>query len=245
MEYYSQYNQDNFADKFFKRKKGGFFIDIGAHDGVSFSNTFFLEKERGWNGICIEPIPDIFEKLVKNRRSININCCVAQNKGYVKFRRVYGYNEMLSGILDLMGQEHAEQIEKDCKQTGDNFKDILIESKNINEIFEEFKVKRIDFLSIDTEGAEFEIIKSIDFSKVSIAFLSVENNNASSDVRNLLNGYGYKCISSVTDDFYVKKDDNLLLFMLSVKFYRIQFAFKNRNYRPSEKIKLFLKILFS
>src|SRR5664280_1701555 len=130
--YFSQYRQDEFVDKFFNKKNAGFFIDIGAHDGVTFSNTFFLEKERGWSGICIEPIPDVFDKLKQNRRSININSCITQKNGYVRFRRVHGYNEMLSGILDLMDSEHSEQIEMDCRKSEDFFEDILIKSVNIN-----------------------------------------------------------------------------------------------------------------
>lgn len=244
MEYYSQYKQDNFVDKFFKKKNGGFFIDIGAHDGVTFSNTYFLEKERGWDGICIEPIPDVFDKLKQNRRSININSCITQKSGVVRFRRVYGYNEMLSGILDLMDREHTEQIENYSTKTGDFYKDILIESKNLNEILNEFKIKRIDFLSIDTEGAEYEIIKTIDFDKVNITFLSIENNNASTCVKKLLIGKGYKCISSVTDDFYIRTGESIFLFGLSVKLYHIKFVINNRSYSPVSKVKQALKILF-
>jgi len=243
--YYSQYKQDKFVDKFFNKKNGGFFIDIGAHDGVTFSNTYFLEKERQWDGICIEPIPDVFDKLKQNRQSININSCITQKSGAITFRRVYGYNEMLSGILDLMDREHVEQIENDCIQTGDIYKDILIEGRNINEILNEFKVKRIDFLSIDTEGAEYEIIKTIDFNKVKISFLSIENNKDSIQIREMLKGKGYKCISSVNDDFYLKTGRSILLFKLSVKLNYIMFIFNNSNYSKLSKIKLFIKIFFS
>jgi hypothetical protein len=56
-KYFSQYKQDEFLDKvLFKKKQNGFFIEIGAHDGISFSNSFFFEKNRSWEGICIEPI---------------------------------------------------------------------------------------------------------------------------------------------------------------------------------------------
>jgi hypothetical protein len=152
---------------------------------------------------------------------------------------------MLSGILDLMDREHVEQIENDCIQTGDIYKDILIEGRNINEILNEFKVKRIDFLSIDTEGAEYEIIKTIDFNKVKISFLSIENNKDSIQIREMLKGKGYKSISSVNDDFYLKTGRSILLFKLSVKLNYIMFIFNNSNYSKLSKIKLFIKIFFS
>lgn len=52
-------------ERFFKNLKNGVFFDIGAHDGVSLSNTYFFEKELGWSGICLEPIPEVFERLKK------------------------------------------------------------------------------------------------------------------------------------------------------------------------------------
>jgi hypothetical protein len=65
MQYYSQYGQDKFLfENFFINKKEGFFLDIGAHDGVNGNNTFLFEKI-GWSGVCIEPIPSVFEKLKK------------------------------------------------------------------------------------------------------------------------------------------------------------------------------------
>ncbi len=64
-QYYSQDGQDEFLDRsVFKGRKSGFFVEIGAHDGVRFSNSAFLERERGWRGICVEPHPKIFPELV-------------------------------------------------------------------------------------------------------------------------------------------------------------------------------------
>jgi hypothetical protein len=65
-KYYSQIRQDRYIDFFFSKKRNGVFVDIGANDGVTLSNTYFLEKERHWTGICIEPIPSSFEKLKAN-----------------------------------------------------------------------------------------------------------------------------------------------------------------------------------
>ena len=64
ISYYSQDGQDRFLDqKFFKEKTAGTFIEVGANDGITYSNTYFLEKFRQWKGICIEPHPGAFEKL--------------------------------------------------------------------------------------------------------------------------------------------------------------------------------------
>src|SRR5580700_5035187 len=76
--YHGQFRQDKFInDHFFKNRKNGTFIDIGAFDGVSLSNTCFFEKELDWSGICIEPIPEIYEQLKANRNCTCIHGCIA------------------------------------------------------------------------------------------------------------------------------------------------------------------------
>ena len=67
--FYSQFGQDAFVFKeFFENKQNGIFIDIGAHDGESFSNSKFFEKTLNWKGICIEPIPEVFQELKKKSK---------------------------------------------------------------------------------------------------------------------------------------------------------------------------------
>jgi hypothetical protein len=90
-KYYSQYGQDKFAhEKFFNNKKDGIFVDIGAHDGISYSNTYFFEKHLEWQGICIEPLPKVFEDLTTNRNCICINGCIADTTQQKKFLQVNG-----------------------------------------------------------------------------------------------------------------------------------------------------------
>ena len=99
MQYYSQYGQDKFLfENFFINKKEGFFLDIGAHDGVNGNNTFLFEKI-GWSGVCIEPIPSVFEKLKKNRKCLLVNSAISNNNGEDDFLILEGYTEMLSGLI--------------------------------------------------------------------------------------------------------------------------------------------------
>ena len=216
---YSQYEQDKFVDIYFKKKDNGFFLDIGAHDGISFSNSYFFEKERGWSGICIEPNPDVFVLLNKNRLSRNYNVCISDTEGSVVFRKIVGYSEMLSGILELMDQKHIDRINDECAEYNSTFEDIKVESRNLNAILKSDNIKHIDYLSIDTEGAESKIIKSIDLDEINIEFLTVENNDSSDELRLYLKGKGYECIKSFTDDFFIKTNRSLLYFRLQVFFF--------------------------
>jgi FkbM family methyltransferase len=236
--YYSQYDQDKIVDLYFKKKKNGFFLDLGAHDGISFSNTYFFEKEREWSGICVEPIPDVYEKLCRSRvKSSNWNVCISQNDSIVTFRRVLGAPEMLSGILEFMIPEHIERINYECSVSNGTFEDIQIESKNISTILEKHGNPSIDFLSIDTEGAEFSIIKTIDFDKVDITFLTVENNHTSVEIRKYLKSKGYKVIRYVTDDFFIKDSRSILLFRIKVMYHLLKRIIKAKIKSLSTKQK--------
>jgi FkbM family methyltransferase len=213
---YSQYNQDKFVDIYFKKKYNGYFLDVGAHDGISFSNTFFLEEKRDWSGICIEPNPDVFTLLKRNRQSLNYNVCVSDKEGSVVFRKVVGYSEMLSGILEFMDQKHIDRINNECAKYNSIFEDIIVESKKLSNILKLNQIKHIDYLSIDTEGAESKIIKSIDLDEIDIEFLTVENNDSSTELRLYMKDKGYKCIKSFPDDFFIKTNRSLLYLRIQV-----------------------------
>ena len=111
---------------------------------------------------------------------------------------------MLSGILDFFDDKHIARIENGISIHGGNYEDIIIESKTVEGILLENNITKVDYCSIDTEGAELQIIKSIDFNRFSIKAISVENNNRDKQVRNFLNQKGYYCIPSRLDVFYVK-----------------------------------------
>ena len=69
--YTSQDKQDKYLEEnVFKGYKGGVFVDVGAHDGVSINNTLYFEKYNGWTGINIEPIKEVYDKLLINRPSV-------------------------------------------------------------------------------------------------------------------------------------------------------------------------------
>lgn len=191
MKYYSQYRQDYLFDLLFSKKQKGTFLDIGAYDGISFSNSYFFEKHRNWSGICIEPNPVVFERLKDNRNCYLENCCVSDREGNVIFRAVEGWAEMLSGILDFFDKTHIERINEDIRLNGGSYQDISIKCEDINQILEKNQIRNIDFCSIDTEGAEWEIVKSLDFGKYSITAFAIEGDNEK--VTCYLKGKGYKC----------------------------------------------------
>lgn len=212
--YYSQSGQDKFLNEIiFKNKRNGSFVDIGANDGITYSNSYFFENELNWRGVCLEPIPAVFEKLNKLRKSININCCIAPQEGIKEFLLVEGYAEMLSGLVENYDDRHLKRIEKEIKDFGGRANKINLPCRNLNNLLNEQKFTKIDYCSIDTEGGEFEILKSIDFKQISINVFSIENNYKESDMRYYMEFNGYELITTLeADEIYSKKKSKLQSF---------------------------------
>lgn len=185
MKYYSQYGQDTYLDKeVFKGKRGGFFVEVGAEDGITFSNTYFFEKEREWNGICIEPRKKAFSQLVKNRKCIPENICVGKENKTEKFLEIEGGNDMLSGIYNKYDSRHIKRIHE-RKLPGETQSMIEVKCQTLASILQKYNISEIDYLSIDTEGNELDILKGIDFDKVKIRYITVENNYGGSRLRRM------------------------------------------------------------
>jgi FkbM family methyltransferase len=204
--YNSQIGQDKFIDEFFDKKEGLTFLDIGAHDGVSISNTYFLEKERNWNGICVEAQPLEFQKLKSNRNCVCVNVAVSDYNGETDFICIEGYANMLSGISDDYNPSHMNRIKNEVRTYGGSINNIKVPVKTLQTILDEHNLKKIDFCSIDTEGSEFNIIKSIDFDKTEITVFIIENNYQEKNVEEYLVQKGYYLYKKIEwDDVFVKK----------------------------------------
>lgn len=202
MKTYSQYEQDIFLLEKFKNITTGFFVDIGANDGITYSNTKRLE-EMGWDGICIEPLPDAFNKLKHNRTCKCINGAISSSlKSTVEFCEIKGYAEMLSGIIDEYDERHKRRIINELKAYGGEKNKITVNNYTFSDLIGKSN-KHIDLLCIDTEGSELSILKSIDFNSYTFSCIAVENNYGENNVKNFLNTKGYRLITTIgADEMY-------------------------------------------
>lgn len=195
---YSQLSQDVFVLILTKFLKNGYFVEFGASDGITINNTFLLEHEYQWQGLCLEPIPSQYKKLIENRK------CHCD-------RRV---------IYEKSNDKVSFQINQNCI----DLSKIVTEEKNKNNVIEVETItledalkeynspKVIDYLSMDTEGTEYSIIKSFDFSKYDIKIITIEHNYIENNRKNIydhLTKLGYIRIlekKSKHDDWYIKPD---------------------------------------
>ena len=208
--FHSQDNQDKYLEtNIFKGYKNGFYVDVGAHDGISLNNTLYFEKNNNWSGINIEPIKKVFDKLVINRpNNINLNCAVCNNDGYTDFLCNTGYTEMLSGIKDNFDPRHLHRLQSENTQHGSITEVIKVETKKLETILHENDISHINYLSIDVEGAEFDVIKSINFDKVFIDVIVFEDNypDVSVPIVKYLEERNYVVIRSYGDIFMINKN---------------------------------------
>lgn len=203
------YNQPpEFTKDFFNMKEGLFFVDIGANDGESWSNTLFLEKNLGWSGLCIEPHPTMFNKLLQSRRVECINAAISNEESVADFLCIEGTWEanMLSGLISMYHPQHKERVDKEYLYYGGVSSIIQVPTIRLQTILSERNINKIDYLSIDTEGAELSILHSVDLSKTDITLISVETNYGQHEFDKLLGEYGYKFLTKVAcDSFYAKQ----------------------------------------
>ena len=170
--YSSQSGQDKIIKEvFFNNKKNGFFIEIGAYDGIMGSNCYYFEKYLNWDGIAVEPSNIQFEKLKKNRKCKVLNDAISNEVKEVEFMEVTEGLTQMSGINDDSFKRNINII---SNNQGSKMKATSIKTITFDQIVS--KNTKIDYLSIDIEGGEMNLLNSINFSDYEIKVISVENN---------------------------------------------------------------------
>jgi FkbM family methyltransferase len=194
VKFQGQFFQDMVAYMMLHKKKNGFFVDVGANDGFLCSNTYFFEK-LGWKGICIEPQPDVFSHyLIKNRKCDCFNVALSSDS-YKEIDFLKADAHALSGISDNICEEKRKRAMEYGKT-----EIIKVKTMTFNDIMEKYPtINHIDFLSIDVEGHELEILKVIDFKKYSFGFLTIEGSEPDKII-DYLKQNGYKKFMEAGDD---------------------------------------------
>lgn len=178
-----------------------FFVDIGAYDGEIDSNSLFFENI-GWNGVCIEPNPTIFEKLQKIRKCVCLSYAVSDKNKISQFFQIKEGPSTLSGLVSEFTEKAIERINGYNLEDSQNFDYIDVKCKRFDSIVKEYN---IDFLSLDTEGNELKILQSIDFNKYNIDVITVENNDYGDKFFNFLTTKNYTFITRLGCDELYKK----------------------------------------
>lgn len=198
---FSRDGQDRYAiDKIFRRKKNGYFLDIGASDGVSENNTLLFERFYDWNGICCECDPRDIMKL-RSERLCNIVSSPLYNRTGEPITFELHRANHLSSIEGFQTEKYRSSSSGIVCMVTISLMDCLIKYH---------APSVIDYMSLDTEGSEYDILSTFDFSKYKINYIALEHNFQEpkrTKIRKLLESNGYAFVRSlVCDDDYILKE---------------------------------------
>lgn len=195
---YSQDGEDMILKALFEQKKGykGFYVDVGAHHPVRFSNTKYFYN-RGWRGINIEPTPNAIKafKLFR-KRDINLNIGIGPENGSLTF---YSFNEP---ALNSFSKEVSEKIHNNPSKYK-IIEELQIDVLPLSEVFDKYLPvgQKIDFISIDVEGLDYQVLLSNDWDRYQPEVILVEENI---DVDEISKSPIYQFLKSKGYNFFAK-----------------------------------------
>lgn len=199
---FSQAGEDLILNCIFNNANKGFFIDVGANHPTKASNTYYFYK-KGWTGINIDALPEAIKSFEKRRKKdVNIQCGVSDVESTMEF---YSFK---SSSYNTFRKELVNEIEKVTELL--NVKEIHV--KKLSSILEHQNIKEIDFMSVDVEGLDLNVLKSNDWKRFHPKVVIVEDFNHGIEITNSpiyqfmdSLGYIYFC-QTCTNVFYIDKD---------------------------------------
>ena len=168
----SQEGQSAFVDRLLKHRRNGFFVECGAADGLAFSNSLFFELTHNWTGLLIEANPSEYGSLLQlNRKAYVLNACLSPTRrpGRMQFKEA----GVLGGLVDKLESSHKEFI-KENEPRADQRPSVLVNCFPLNDVLTAIGVRHVDYFSLDVEGAELDILETVDWTRLNIDVISVE-----------------------------------------------------------------------
>lgn len=201
--YTSQAGQDQVVDTIYKGKRGGTFLDIGAFNGVTGSNTCYFEKWRGWTGHLVEPVAENRDAAAQWRSAPILPYAVSDTDGEADFIAITkGYTQM-SGLEETYDPAMLKRVRSDKRHAEDR---ITVKTRTLNSIFAEAGVTSVDFVSLDIEGGEMAALRAFDFDAHEVGVWAIENNTGDRALGKFMDEKGYKLAEFCgVDDIYISK----------------------------------------
>lgn len=188
--------------------RNGFYVELGAHDGALASNSYFFELKKGWKGVLIEPSLNLYLSCLKRRgenNSIFCNACVPFDYEDEFVRMKYSDSSTISDNLDLDIGNHDDFVAKgdEKKLQGESSFVFGAKSATLNAILLTAAAPSlIDFLSLDVEGAELDVLKGIDFDKFKFKYMIIECRDIDR-LESFLINHRYRLVEKITHHDYL------------------------------------------
>ena len=203
-KYYSEYEQDKWLDEnIFRGKRNGIFVEFGAYDGLLHSNSLYFERELKWTGLLIEANLEKYKELEINRQCKTLCCGVGKEWGVEEFTQINSGLAGWSGITRTIECQHGQRIQKHVLP--EQIKKTMIETRTLADILFSEGLHSIDYLSMDTEGSEEEILSVFPFRQFDIKVWTIENNFNNPKIRKVMEMNGYRFLTKLNiDEVYIK-----------------------------------------
>jgi FkbM family methyltransferase len=201
-KYFGQWETDKIIEEYFINKIDGICVEVGAANGVKGSNTLYFEQ-MGWKSLCIEPNPKQFDSLEKYRKNIS-HYAVSDKRGKMNLTVFdVGERNIMSSLTSLNPDERL--VEAHAHIINEKY-GVEVEVETLPNVLEMAKYPTIiDFISIDTEGTEIDVLKGFNFDKYDVKLFVVENNYNDSNISDFMESKGYKKDQRYKiNDFYIK-----------------------------------------
>jgi FkbM family methyltransferase len=164
--------------------RNGYFIEAGANDGLSQSNTAFFERYLGWRGLLIEPVPSLVAKCRVNRPKAKIEQCALVAADYGRRTVDIRYCNLMSLVPGARGSAEADQAHVKAGlqflAPGEETYTVSVPARTLQEVMQQYSVSHVDLLSLDVEGYEAEVLRGIDFAAIAPRYILVEANDPDS-----------------------------------------------------------------
>ena len=204
MKSYGDYETDLVIQKYFEPGYIGTCIDIGAGVGTERSNTYYFEKNR-WVCLCIEPNPNLYRHMRMYRRLALNLACSNYDKKSAPFQ-VYVVNQDNQEAISSLVVD--QRLVESHKGLIDKTYEIQVEVKKLDTILSKINIEKIDFISIDTEGTELDVLQGFDIARWKPKLLVIENNFNDTELKEHLYKFGYNLSERIgVNDFYVNPDE--------------------------------------
>ncbi len=204
--YFSQAGQDRYLDeRIFRSKRNGTFVEIGGYDGWMGSNCVFFEKVLGWTGLVVEASPQFVQRIGETRSAEVVHAAVSDQDGTAEFLEVTSGLTQMGGLMDHYPGEALGRIRRD-KRHAETV--VTVPATRLDTLLRARGLQKIDYCSIDVEGAERAVLRSLDFDEFDIAALSIENNRsgpAPASYADIMGPAGYRQVAVLgKDEIWVK-----------------------------------------
>lgn len=218
-KYHGQWKIDQQIEKYVNFD-GGYYVELGAVDGIGLSNTLYFERSRNWSGLLVEPVPHNFLKCLANRpaakNKIFCNACVGFEYKEKFVEMIYSHYMSTAIGLDSDIEDPHAHAESGKNYLGTTDEKIFIFGASaipLNDLLQGAQApKVIDFLSLDVEGAELEVLKGIDHSTYQFKIMCVESRDPVR-ITNYLSTFGYEYLEQISphDYLYILNDHKAAL----------------------------------